>query len=180
MRRYVLIFGSIGGSVLVLIMFLTMPFFDETIDLDSAQWLGYVSMIVALSTVFVGIKSYRDKELAGRIGFGNAFRAGLLTALVASVFYVAGWMIYVYTLDTDFMDVYHRQSIEKVKISGDSETEIKAQIADMEAFRELYKNPLVQIGVTFLEIFPVGLLVALISAGILKRDAPMGDQSTKT
>jgi len=93
MRRYALIFGSIAGVVLVLMMFLTMPFLGEDIDYDTAEWLGYISMIVALSAIFIGIKSYRDKESAGLISFGKAFKVGLFITLVASVFYVAGWIL---------------------------------------------------------------------------------------
>ncbi len=67
------------------------------------------------------------------------------------------------------MDNYYEQNIEKIRSSGDSETQIQAKIVDMEKWRELYKNPLIQIGFTFLEIFPVGLLITLISAAILKK-----------
>lgn len=169
MRRYALIFGSIAGFVLVLMMFLTMPFFGENVDYDTAEWLGYISMIVALSAIFIGIKSYRDKESAGVISFGKAFKVGLFITLVASTFYVAGWMLYVNTSGTNFMASYYEHSVEKIKSSGDSETEIQVKIADMEKWRELYKNPLIQIGVTFSEIFPVGLLITIISAAILKK-----------
>lgn len=169
MRRIVLIFGSISGLVLVLMMFLTMLLMGENVDFDSGEWLGYITMIVALSTVFIGIKSYRDKESAGRISFGKAFQVGTLITLVASVFYVAGWMIYLNTSGSNFMDSYYQHSVEKIKTSGQPEAEISAKIAEMENFKELYKSPLVQIGVTFLEIFPVGLLITLISAAILKK-----------
>ncbi len=172
MRRYTLIFGSIAGVVLVLMMFLTMPFLGEDIDYDTAEWLGYISMIVALSAIFIGIKSYRDKESAGLISFGKAFKVGLFITLVASVFYVAGWILYINTAGTNFMDSYYQHSVEKIKTSNDPETEIQAKIADMEKWRELYKNPLIQIGVTFIEIFPVGLLITLISATILKKKNP--------
>jgi len=172
MRRYALIFGTIAGVVLVLMMFLTMPFLGEDIDYDTAEWLGYISMIVALSAIFIGIKSYRDKESAGLISFGKAFKVGLFITLVASVFYVAGWILYINTAGTNFMDSYYQHSVEKIKTSNDPETEIQAKIADMEKWRELYKNPLIQIGVTFIEIFPVGLLITLISAAILKKKNP--------
>lgn len=172
MRRYTLIFGSIAGVVLVLMMFLTMPFLGEDIDYDTAEWLGYISMIVALSAIFIGIKSYRDKESAGLISFGKAFKVGLFITLVASVFYVAGWILYINTAGTNFMDSYYQHSVEKIKTSNDPETEIQAKIADMEKWRELYKNPLIQIGVTFIEIFPVGLLITIISATILKKKNP--------
>ena len=172
MRRYALIFGTIAGVVLVLMMFLTMPFLGEDIDYDTAEWLGYISMIVALSAIFIGIKSYRDKESAGLISFGKAFKVGLFITLVASVFYVAGLILYINTAGTNFMDSYYQHSVEKIKTSNDPETEIQAKIADMEKGRELYKNPLIQIGVTFIEIFPVGLLITIISATILKKKNP--------
>ena len=172
MRRYALIFGTIAGVVLVLMMFLTMPFLGEDIDYDTAEWLGYISMIVALSAIFIGIKSYRDKESAGLISFGKAFKVGLFITLVASVFYVAGWFFYINTAGTNFMDSYYQHSVEKIKTSNDPETEIQAKIADMEKWRELYKNPLIQIGLTFIEIFPVGLLITIISATILKKKNP--------
>ncbi len=172
MRRYALIFGTIAGVVLVLMMFLTMPFLGEDIDYDTAEWLGYISMIVALSAIFIGIKSYRDKESAGLISFGKAFKVGLFITLVASVFYVAGWILYINTAGTNFMDSYYQHSVEKIKTSNDPETEIQAKIADMEKWRELYKNPLIQIGLTFIEIFPMGLLITIISATILKKKNP--------
>ena len=57
----------------------------------------------------------------------------------------------------------------QVQSSGRSAAEVAAKIAEMEKFRNLYRNPVVQVGVTFLEIFPVGLLITLISAAILKK-----------
>ncbi len=128
-------------------------------------------MIVALSTIFIGIKSYRDKESAGFISFGKAFKVGLFITLIASAFYVAAWMLYLNTSDTNFMDTYYQQNIEKIKTSSGSEAEVQAKIADIKKSQELYKNnPLIQIGFTFLEIFPVGLLITIICAAILKRN----------
>ncbi len=170
MRRYVLIFGSIAGLVLAIIMFLSWSFMGEAVDYNSAEWLGYISMIVALSAIFIGIKSYRDKESAGFISFGKAFKVGLFITLIASTFYVAAWMLYLNTSDTNFMDTYYQQNIGKIKTSGGSEAEVQAKIADIKKSQELYKNnPLIQIGYTFLEIFPVGLLITIICATILKK-----------
>ena len=176
MRRYALIFGSIAGLVLVMMMFVAAPFLGENANYDTAEWLGYISMIVALSAIFIGIKSYRDKESGGFITFGNAFKVGLFITLVASVFYVAGWMLYINTSETNFMDKYYEQNIEKIRSSGDAEADIQARIADMEKQRESYKNPLVQVGFTFIEIFPVGLLITIISATILKKKSPAIEQ----
>jgi hypothetical protein len=52
-------------------------------------------------------------------------------------------------------------------------SETAAKIAD---FAKLYANPLFNVAVTFMEVFPVGLIVTLVSAAILRRkpsqDAP--------
>lgn len=169
MRRHVLILGLISGFILIAMMFLTVPLVGDEVDFDKAEWLGYFSIIVALSTIFIGIKSYRDKEGGGIISFGRAFQVGLYITLVASVLYVAGWMLYANTTGAGFVDSYFEYNTEKIKNSGDSEAKIQAQIANMEKWRDLYMNPLVQIGMTFLEIFPVGLLITIISAAILKK-----------
>jgi hypothetical protein len=38
----------------------------------------------------------------------------------------------------------------------------------MEAFKLQYANPMIRMPMTFAEIFPVGLLVSLVSAGLLR------------
>jgi len=58
------------------------------------------------------------------------FKVGLFITLVASVFYVAGWMLYVNTSGTNFMDSYYEQNVEEIRSSGDSETEIQAKIVE--------------------------------------------------
>ena len=83
--------------------------------------------------------------------------------------YMASWMIIINTYGADFMDEYYQYSVEKLKNSGEEQQEIDLQIQQMEEYKELYKSPVVQIGVTYLEILPVGLLISLISATILRR-----------
>ena len=39
---------------------------------------------------------------------------------------------------------------------------------EMAAFANDYRNPLIRLPMTFIEIFPAGFLVSLISAGILR------------
>ena len=60
---------------------------------------------------------------------------------------------------------------------GASAAEIAAMEKEMATFKENYKNPLFNVGMTFLEVFPVGLIMTLVSAAILRRkpqspDAP--------
>ena len=170
MKNYKLKLGSISGIVLVVLMWVSMPYMGKEMSFEMSEILGYLSMVLALApTIFVGIKSQRDKEGAGSITFGGGFKTGLLITLVASVIYTAGWITYLNTSDSDFMESYYEHSVEKLKNSDKTEEEINTKIAEMESFKELYKNTLVQIVATFLEIFPVGLLISLIAAAILRK-----------
>jgi len=169
MLRTILTFGIIAGIIISALMLITIPFVGEEIDFNAAELLGYISMIVALSTIFIGIKNYRDKEMNGVISFGKAFQLGLLITLVASTIYVTSWMIYINTSDTDFTESYTAYMKEELEKSAESEEMVDARLAEIENFSEMYKNPFIQIGFTFLEIFPVGLLVSLIAATLLKR-----------
>ena len=38
----------------------------------------------------------------------------------------------------------------------------------MEVFKTMYANPLLRLPMTFVEIFPVGVLVSLVTAGLLR------------
>ena len=171
MKKTVLTYGGIAGGAIVIMMFISMALLEgDSPNFKRAEVIGYISMIAALSMIFVGIKTYRDKELDGTINFGKAFQVGLMITLVASAIYVIGWMIYTSTGGAaEFMDQYYEYSVNELQNSGASQEVIDQKIAEMEKFKEMYKNPLVQIGITFLEIFPVGLVISLIAAGLLRK-----------
>lgn len=167
MKKVVLTFGIISGIIVSAMLFIT--FSSSTPDLESGKWMGYVTMIIALSVIFFAIKTYRDKHKNGSISFGKAFLMGLYITLVASTLYVASWMIISGTIAKDFMEQYHAQAIQELMASDKTQQEIDKEIQQMEAFKEMYKNPVIKAAVTYFEILPVGLLISLISAGILRR-----------
>lgn len=167
MNKIVLTYGLIAGLIVSAMLYLT--FSDGTINLQHSEWAGYATMIVALSTIFIAVKSYRDKYLDGMISFGKAFLIGLYITLIASTLYVGSWMIISNTLAPNYMDDYYAEALAEVQASGMSEEEINAQIQSMEEFKEMYKKPLFKIGVTYSEILPVGLIISLICAAILKK-----------
>lgn len=133
--------------------------------------VGYASMLVAFSLVFVGIRNYRDKYNAGVISFGKAFKIGFMIALIASTIYVIVWMIDYFFFIPDFMDRFSAHQLEELKASGISQKELDKEAADMASFMTLYKNPLFNALITYIEILPMGLVVTLISSLILKRKA---------
>ena len=167
MKKILLTYGIIAGLIVSVMMVLT---FGIDIGLEGSELLGYTTMVVAFSTIFIAIRSYRNNYLDGSISFGRGFLLGLYITLIASALYVISWMILSETVAKDYMDNYFNEAVEQIRQSSDlTQTEMDAKISEMDKFREMYKNPVVKIGMTFMEIFPVGLLITLISAAILRR-----------
>ncbi len=168
MRKIVLTFGLIAGAILSAMMLLTIPFADR-IGFDKGAIIGYTTMVLAFLMVYFGVRSYRDNVAGGSVSFGRAFSVGLLIVVIASVCYVATWQFIYYRVTPDFMEKYSAYTLEAARKGGASEAEITAKAEEMAKFSEMYKNPLVNIGFTFLEPLPVGLVFTLVTAGVLSR-----------
>lgn len=172
MKKIVLTFGLISGAIIATMTAITLPLsMNGTIDLDKSAIVGYASMVLSFTLVFFGIRSYRDNIGGGAITFGRAFRVGILITLITCTVYVTAWEIVYFNFIPDFVDQYAALSIQKMRDHGASDAAIATKVKDMARFKELYANPLINIGMTFLEIFPVGLIVTLVSAAILRRKA---------
>jgi hypothetical protein len=169
--RYVLIYGALAGAITIAVIAASFVF-DGLNHLQS-EWFGYLVMLVALSLIFVGVKRYRDVERGGVVGFGRALGVGLGIAAVAGAVYVAGWEVYLATTDGRFMETYAATALADLRAAGASAAEIDAAEREMAWAVEIYRQPLARMAITFLEIFPVGLLVALISAAVLRNPRMM-------
>ena len=168
MKKTVLTFGLIGGAIMATMMFATLPFADK-IGFDKGVIVGYTTMILAFMLVFFGIRSYRENVSDGYITFGRAFAVGILITLITCVCYVVAWEIIYFKFMPDFFDKYASYMIEKAKTSGASQQVIEAQLQQMKSFKAVYDNPLINAAITFTEPFPIGLIVTLISALILRK-----------
>ena len=163
MKRTIWLYGSISGAVIIGRMIVTM-----SLDLADSEWLGYLTMIVALSVIFLGVKRYRDQELGGVIRFGTVFMLGLGIAAVASLVYVILWEVYLSATDYAFMRDYTQSILAAREAEGLSGTALQVVIDSMNELEAQYANPLFRLPMTFLEIFPVGLVVALGAAAVLR------------
>ena len=173
MQKTVLTFGLIAGGVLSLMMAATLPFQDAIGD--KGEIIGYTSMVLSLLLVFFGIRSYRENVGNGEISFGKAFLVGILITAIASACYVIAWEIIYFNFLTDFFDKYASHLIEKARASGATQQAIDAQLQEMKNMRVWYNNPLFNAAITFTEPFPVGLIVTLISAAILRKKKSAAD-----
>lgn len=171
MQRIILPYGGCAGVIIIGSMILGFVLGADEGALEAFEWVGYLIMIVALSLIFVGIKRYRDRELGGVIRFGTAAKVGLGITLVASAIYVVAWEANLAVTDYAFIDDYTASVVEARQADGVTGTALEAVVAEMEDMKRRYANPLYRVPITFLEIFPVGLLITLVSAGLLRNSA---------
>lgn len=165
--KYALIYGGIAGAIAVSIISATIAMHLTGHD-ATAMLVSYLVMLIALSLIFVGVKRYRDVECGGVIRFGRAFLLGLGMAAVAGLIYAIGWEIFQATSGYDFVGEYSASILDGMRAQGATAAAIEAKAAEMNAFAESYRNPLFRLPMVFVEIFPVGLLVALVSAALLR------------
>ena len=166
MGRIIAVYGIIAGVIVAVGMQISIHFVSDHGSFGMV--VGYLTMLVALSMVFVGVKRYRDMVRGGVIRFWPAFGIGLGIAGVAGLCYVAGWEAYMYATDYSFMDVYMKQAIAAKAAAGASATELAKFSVEMNTLKVQYANPLFRMPMTFAEIAPVGVIVALVSAAILR------------
>jgi hypothetical protein len=169
MTRIVLIFGLISGAIAAGLMWLLIAVQNGgLVDIEHGMTLGYATMIIALSLVFFGIKSYRDNN-GGRITFLKGLQVGILISLVCAVCYAGSWELYYRGSGQEFLQKYTAHYIDQMKKSGSSDAEVAKTEAEMANFAEMYENFFVRFGFTLMEILPVGIIVTLISALLLRR-----------
>ncbi len=169
MTKIVLVFGLIAGAIAAGLMWVLVMFMNtDGSNMDYGMIWGYATMIVALSLVFFGIKSYRDNN-GGRISFLKGLQIGLLISLICGVCYAVSWEFYYSTSGQEFIQKYTAYYLDKMKKDGASDEEVEKARVESEKFTELYKNFFVRFGMTLMEILPVGVIVTLISAALLRK-----------
>lgn len=165
--RYALIYGLPAGFVIVGTALAAVMTMGQS-HLLGSEYFGYLVMLLSLTLIFVGVKRYRDVEQGGVIRFVPALKMGLGIALVAAAVYIIVWEIYLAATGYRFMDDYLAHIASRRQAAGVPAAEIAREIAGWEGMRTGYDNPLIRIPMTFAEIFPVGLFVALVSAALLR------------
>jgi len=161
-------YGAIAGLVVGGFMFATFLGFDGLPPMKYGMAIGYATMLIALGAVFVGIRRHRDVDRGGVIGFRAAFGIGLGISVVAGLFYVVAWEAVQAVTGLDFATSYSQAMLDSARAQGASAEALAKMSAEMAAFKLQYADPLFRLPMTFMEIFPVGVLVSLVSAALLR------------
>ena len=170
MKKTIWVYGVIAGIISVSWGVVGEGVIGDHMSLHTRLFFGYATMVLAFSLIFVAVKNYRDNYNSGTITFGKAFKIGPLITLIASTVYVIIWMFDYRYFVPDYGDKYQAQQIAEWKASGVSAADIKKQAAELAAKMGEYKtSPSFRVMFTYLEIVPVGILITLIVALILKK-----------
>ena len=172
MKKNIIVYGLIAGIVVSILMVFSINYISHVegkVDYNTSLLIGYASMLIAFSLVYVGIRNYRDKFNGGVISFGKAFKIGIMIVLIASTIYVVAWLIDYFFFIPDYLEKFSAQELDKLKASGASQMKIDKETMKMANMVRMLKNPLFNALMTYAEILPVGLIVTLISSLILKR-----------
>ena len=127
MKKNIIVYGVIAGiivSALMLFSVNNLSHKEGGIDYDTSLFIGYASMLLAFSLVYVGIRNYRDKYNEGVISFGKAFKIGIMIVLIASTIYVVAWLVDYFFFIPDFMEKYSAHMLDRLKASGATQMEI--------------------------------------------------------
>ena len=165
MKKTVLTYGLISGAIAAVLMLAHVPFMDGG---SQALIVGYAGIVLSALLIFFGVRSYRENVGNGKISFGRGLAVGILIALISAAGYVAAWEV-VYYSNPAFTDKIFDKQVEDLKAAGAPQEKIDETVQQVESFKKLYANPLVNVAFTFIEPFPVGILMTLISAFILRR-----------
>lgn len=162
--KYAVTYGILAGLVILGIFIPGLTLLNQ-----HSLWFGYLSMLAGLTLVFVGVKRFRDIERGGIIKFLPAFGLGIAISLVAAVIYVVGWEIYMRTTDYALIDGYIADELRSARTAGASAAELAQKTAEMASMRTQFReSPPFRMAMIFIEIFPVGLIVSLVSAALLR------------
>jgi len=168
MKKTVLTFGLISGAISSLMMVAIHPV-TRRIGFDKSVVIGYTSIVLSFLLVFFGIRAYRDNAGNGQITFLKAFAVGISITLISCVCYVVTWDVMYYNVFPDFWDKYGAHLVEKLQAAGASPAAVQAKLQQVTKYKELYKNPLLNAAMTFIEPFTIGFVITLISAAVLRK-----------
>jgi len=170
MIRIILIYGLVGAVIVGAPMVWGMLNFHPADGAmpENGAIIGYATMLVALTGVFLGVKHYRDKVLGGAVKFIPALGVGLAISAIASMGWVIAWEISLAVTKLDFPAFYYDAMIERARTSGATAERIEQIAAEGRDFAAMYANPAIRLGITFLEMFPVGIVISVMSAALLR------------
>ncbi len=169
MKNTILKYGLISGVILVAIPLLSSLFLERgPEDFKLGEIVGYTSIVLSLLLILVAQNEYR-KQLSAPLKYGQGFIIGLAISAIAGTAFGLYNLAYIAFINPEFMEQYYGYYIENIRNSGAPAEQIEATIAKLNSEKEMWMSPAVQFFGMFMTVFAIGLVVSLISAGLMSK-----------
>ncbi len=167
MKQTVLRYGAYG-AITICVLFIISWYALGNLSMSLQEILGYVSIIVSLSFVFLGIKHFRDKENEGKVSFKKALVIGILISLITALVFGLLDILYTEVLNPEFMDAYYEEVVQEMRTNLPTD-EFHVKITELESQREQFSNPLLSFIFMAMTVFVIGFIISLLSSLILQQ-----------
>jgi hypothetical protein len=163
MKKIILKYSLISGSIFLISMIIT-GVFKTKMGNGWDEIIGFTALILSFAMVYPAMLSYRNSLPDQKIKFLQSLKIGLIITIISCIVYVIGWLVIYYTLIPNYWDRYAAITAEKMRHHGDSAADIKKETESILQYKKPYLNAME----AFLETFPIGVLISLISATIVR------------
>jgi hypothetical protein len=168
MKSTIIRYGLYAAAILIVLFCLSWLLMTAqgSLSYNASEVVGWVSILVSLAMIPLGMRHYRDKVNEGRLSLGKGLQLGVLIGLLPAV----AMGIITYFIFPMFIEVFQTHFEQEL---ANAESSMTAE--QIEAYRvqmgpgSLYWNPFFQAGVMFFSVLVAGFFVALLSAFFLKK-----------
>ncbi len=168
MQKIVLRYGLYAMLFIVALSAFEFFVLNDLLSSSLQEVMGYLTMLLSMVFVFLGMRQYRDKWNNGQLSFGQGLKVGILIVLIPSVAFGLFDLLYTEVLHPGWMDEYYANYIAKLKASTPP-SQLEAALQKVNAQKEMFSNPLLQFLLMSATVFIIGLIVTIISALTLRR-----------
>jgi hypothetical protein len=129
---------------------------------------GYLSILLAMIFIFLGIRHFRDRVNGGYLSFGQGLKIGVLIVLIPTVAFGLFDILYTEVLNPTWKEDYYSKYIEDLRKSVAAD-KLDAAIKKAEKEKKMFSNPVFQFLLMGGTVFIIGFIVAIISSLTLRR-----------
>ena len=168
MKKIILTHGILGGALISAIMAFSILKYNDVINFNENMIYGFSFMLIAFILPFISIWKFRKVD-GTSYQFKRAFLLGLGVSFLASLIYVLTWEVVFNIYIPNFMEKYSEFCIKQLAESGATANEVAAKQTEMAHQSVMYVKAWYRMGLTFMEIFPIGLIASLIAALTIRK-----------
>lgn len=168
MKKTVFRYGMYATILIVSISAFNFFVLSKLTSESGQELAGYLTMLLSMIFVFMGIKHYRDNENGGSLSFTEGLKVGVLIVLIPSVFFGLFDLLYTEVINPTWLEEYYTKYADKLKASTAPE-KLEAALKKLSAEKEMFSNPVYQFLLMALTVFIIGFIVTIISSLTLRR-----------